>query len=128
MLGPKPGVAGIAAEFAQLSVGKSLDIEDGNCIPCEPVISLYFAAYRGITQKRGKCSALCACKGLAKLQSRPGTDGIPDLPMGNTVADVHAAVSIAQSQCAYATAKMELPSLQAATHLLPDGWDFERDG
>ena len=83
---------------------------------------------RGITQKRGKCSAICACKGLASLQSYPGANGIPDLPTGDTVADFRAAQAIAQSQCAYGTAKMELPSLQDATHRLPDEWDFTRDG
>ena len=138
MLGPKeasesagekrPAVVGIASEFAQLSDSGTLDMGDGTTIPCEPVICLDFAAFRGITQKRGKCSALCACRGLEKLQSRPGYGGIPDLPEGNTIADFHAAQAIARSQCAYGTAKMELPSLQDATHRLPPGWDFDRDG
>ena len=100
----------------------------GNCIPCEPVICLDFAAFRGITRKRGKCSAVCACRGLAKLQSRPGANGIPDLSSGDTVQDWHAARAIAQSQCGYGTSKLELPSLQEATHILPGHWDFERDG
>ena len=73
MLGPKkasesagemrPAVAGIAAEFKQLSDSGSFDLGEEERIPCEPVVCLDFAAYRGITQKRGKCSALCACKG-----------------------------------------------------------------
>jgi hypothetical protein len=83
---------------------------------------------RGITQKRGKCSAICACKGLASLQSYPGANGIPDLPEGDTIADFHTAQAIAREQCGYGTALLELPSLQAATHRLPDDWDFERDG
>ena len=83
---------------------------------------------RGITQKRGKCSALCACKGLASLQSYPGANGIPDLPEGDSLEDFHAARAIAREQCGYGTTLMELPSLQAATHRLPDGWDFDRDG
>ena len=138
MLGPKdatesagekrPAIVGIAAEFAQLSDSGVLDMGDGSCIPCEPVVCLDFAAFRGITRKRGKCSALCACRGLAKLQSRPGYGGVPDLPDTNTLADFHEAVAIARSQCAYGTAKMELPSLQDATHRLPPGWDFDRDG
>ena len=74
------------------------------------------------------CSALCACKGLASLQSYPGHDGIPDLPEGDTVADFHAARAIAREQCGYGTSLMELPSLQAATHRLPEGRDFDRDG
>ena len=90
MLGPKPGVVGIAKEFALLSDSGYLDV-GGGCIPCEPVICLDFAAFRGITRKRGKCSAIFACKGLASLQSYPGHGGIPDLPSGDTVADFHAA-------------------------------------
>ena len=121
-------MVGIAAEFAQLSDSGQLDMGDGTSIPCEPVICLDFAAFRGITQKRGKCSALCACQGLAKLQSRPGHGGIPDLPEGDTIADLHTAQAIARSQCAYGTSKMELPSLQDATHRLPPGWDFRIDG
>ena len=128
MLGPKPEVVGIAAEFAMLSDSGSLDMGNGMRIPCEPVVCLDRAAWRGITQKRGKCSAICACRGLASLQSYPGANGIPDLPAGDTVADFHVAQSIARGQCAYGTSKMELPSLQAATHLLPPGWDFGRDG
>ena len=62
------------------------------------------------------------------MQSRPGYGGIPDLPEGNTLADFHTAQAIARSQCAYGTAKMELSSLQDATHRLPCGWDFDRDG
>ena len=137
MLGPKPAsesagevrpaVVGIAAEFAALSDSGVLEV-DGACIPCEPVVCLDFAAFRGITRKRGKCSALCACRGLAALQSYPGANGIPDLPSGDTVDDLHAARAIAQSQCGYGTAKLELPSLQSATHLLPEGWDFELNG
>jgi hypothetical protein len=49
---------------------------------------------RGTTQKRGKCSAICACKGLASLQSYPGHNGIPDLPEGDSVADFHAILQI----------------------------------
>jgi hypothetical protein len=87
------------------------------------------AAWRGITRKHGKCAAICACNGLASLQSRPGADGIPDLPTGDTVEDFHTAQAIARDYgCSYGTAKMELPSLEAATHLLPEGWDFDRDG
>jgi hypothetical protein len=137
MLGPKPAsesagevrpaVVGIAAEFAALSDSGVLEV-DGACIPCEPVVCLDFAAFRGITRKRGKCSALCACRGLAALPSYPGANGIPDLPSGDTVDDLHAARAIAQSQCGYGTAKLELPSLQSATHLLPEGWDFELNG
>ena len=137
MLGPKlasesagevrPAIVGIAAEFATLSDSGELDL-DGQSVPCEPVICLDFAAWRGITVKRGKCSAVCACQGLASLQSSPGANGIPDLPTGNTVADLNTARAIAQSQCGYGTSQLELPSLQAATHRLPVGWDFQRDG
>ena len=138
MLGPKeasesageqrPAIPGIAAEFQRLSDAESLDMGGGEYISCEPVVCLDFAAFRGLTRKRGKCSAVCACRGLVQLQSRPGANGIPDLPAGDTVEDLHAARAIAQSQCGYGTSKLELPSLQAATHRLPDGWDFERDG
>ena len=133
MLGPKPAseirptVVGIASEFAALSDSGVLDLGD-QCIPCEPVVCLDFAAWRGITRKRGKCSAICACRGLASLQSYPGANGIPDLPTGNTVADLHAARVIAQAQCGYGTVKLELLSLQAATHRPPPDWDFDRDG
>ena len=130
ILGPKPerGVVGIANEFRMLSDSGLLDMGDGTSIPCEPVVCLDMAAWRGITRKRGKCAAVCACRGLEKLQSYPGANGIPDLPTGETLADFHMAQSIARDQCAYGTAKMELPSLQDATHLLPEGWDFDRDG
>jgi hypothetical protein len=137
MLGPKPAsesagevrpaVVGIATEFAALSDSGVLDLGDQS-IPCEPVVCLDFAAWRGITRKRGKCSAVCACRGLKSLQSYPGADGIPDLPAGNSVADLHAARAMAQAQCGYGTAKLELTSLQAATHRLPIGWDFDSDG
>ena len=127
MLGPKPGVVGIAEEFRQLSDEGELEV-GGECIPCEPVICLDFAAFRGITRKRGKCSAICACRGLASLQSYPGANGIPDLPSGDTVADFYAAQAIVQSQCGYGTSLLEFPSLEAATHRLPNGWDFDRDG
>ena len=131
MLGPKPdaGVVGIATEFQMLSDSGELDFQDGTSLPCEPVCCLDMAAWRGITRKRGKCAAICACNGLASLQSRPGADGIPDLPTGDTVEDFHTAQAIARDYgCSYGTAKMELPSLEAATHLLPEGWDFDRDG
>ena len=88
MLGPKeasgdrPAVVGIGPEFVQLADSKELEMADGSCVPCEPVICLDLAAFRGITQKRGKCSAICACRGLKSLQSYPGNDGIPDLPTG----------------------------------------------
>ena len=77
-------------------------------------VEAFLPPRRGITQKRGKCSAICACKGLASLQSYPGHDGIPDLPEGDTIADFHTAQAIAREQCGYGTALMELPSLQAA--------------
>ena len=138
MLGPKEAsesageqrgaVVGIAEEFRQLSDGGVLDMGGGEAIPCEPVVCLDFAAFRGITRKRGKCSAVCACRGLASLQSYPGANGIPDLPEGDSIADFRAAQAIAQSQCGYGQTIMELPSLLAATHRLPKGWDFERDG
>lgn len=86
------------------------------------------AAWRGITRKRGKCAAICACRGLESLQSFPGANGIPDLPLGDTLADFHVAQSMARDQCAYGTSKMEFTSLHAATHLLPKGWDFAKDG
>ena len=35
---------------------------------------------------------------------------------------------MARAQCAYGTAKLEFSSLEAATHCIPSGWDFERDG
>ena len=44
------------------------------------------------------------------------------------MADFHAAQAMARAQCAYGTAKLEFSSLEAATHCLPSGWDFERDG
>ena len=88
MLGPKPesesagekrpSVKGIAAEFQEVTDAGSIDLQDGSCIPCQPLVCLDFAAFRGITRKRGKCSALCACQGLASLQSHPGINGIPD--------------------------------------------------
>ena len=68
MLGPKPGVVGIAEEFRQLSDSGVLAMEGGDIL-CEPVICLDFATFRGVTRKRGKCSAICACSGLASLQS-----------------------------------------------------------
>ena len=138
MLGPKPesesagekrpSVKGIAAEFQELTDAGSIELQDGSCIPCQPLVCLDFAAFRGITRKRGKCSALCACQGLASLQSHPGINGIPDLPEGDAVADFYAAQAVAQSRCAYGTAKMEYPSLRDATHRLPPGWNFDRDG
>lgn len=126
MLGPKaesesagekrPAVRGIAAEFAEVSdAGWQLHPN----VPCEPLLCLDFAAFRGIARKRGKASAVCACRGLASLQSHPGYGGIPDLPKGDSLADFHTAHAIATSQCAYGTSKLELPSLQAATHRLP---------
>jgi hypothetical protein len=127
MLGPKeasgdrPAVVGIGPEFVQLADSKELEMADGSCVPCEPVICLDLAAFRGITQKRGKCSAICACRGLKSLQSYPGNDGIPDLPVGSTVDDFHAAQAIARSQCGYGTPLLELPSLMAATHRLGPG-------
>ena len=138
MLGPKqanesagesrPSVVGIAKEFEQLSDSGVLDMGGDESIPCEPVVCLDLAAFRGITQKRGKCAALCACRGLASLQSYPGANGIPDLPEGDTLADFRTAQAVAQSQCGYGTSIMALPSLRDATHRLPEGWDFDRDG
>ena len=137
MLGPKqasesaaesrPSVVGIAKELEQLSDSGVLDMGGDESIPCEPVVCLDLAAFRGITQKRGKCAALCACRGLASLQSYQGANGIPDLPEGDTLAAFRTAQAISQSQCGYGTSIMALPSLRDATHRLPEGWDFDRD-
>lgn len=125
----RPAIVGIAKEFEVLSNEKVLDMGNGKAaLPCDPVCCLDFAAWRGITRKRGKCSALCACRGLACLQSYPGANGIPDLPTGDTLADFYAAQKVMQAHCAYGTEKMMLPSLQDATHILPPGWNFATDG
>ena len=124
----RPAIVGIAAEFAELSDSGILDMDSGVCVPCEPVVCLDFAAWRGITRKRGKCSAICACRGLAKLQSYPGANGIPDLPAGDSIADLHVARAMAQDQCGYGTPLLARASLEMATHILPKNWDFERDG
>eukprot|EP00966_Prymnesium_polylepis_P148213 3423759-Prymnesium_polylepis.1 len=129
MLGPQPGCEGIAVEFERLDRAGSINF-GGAEVPCRPKLCLDLAAARGMRKCRGKAACLCACQGKARLPSYPGqTDPpIPALPDGDTEADWARAIEIAEEQCSYGSAKMEYPSLRSAAHLLPEGWDFDRDG
>ena len=129
MLGPQEGVVGIAAEFAALDASQQLEFQ-GETVPCVPKICLDLAAARGMRKCRSKAACLCDCRELRNLQKFPGQldPPIPSLPDGDTEADWARACEIAEGQCSYGSEKMEYPSLRAAAHLLPEGWDFERDG
>ena len=56
-----PATIGIGAEIAQMCEAGSLD-----GVPVRPKVCLDFAAVRGMRAGRGKCAALCACKGQAR--------------------------------------------------------------
>ena len=106
-----PATKGIGAEIAQLCEDGELD-----GVPVRPKFSLDFAAIRGFRAGRGKCAALCACRGQECLQSYPGGGDIPDLPAGDTVEEYRAAEAIAQEQCSWASDKMKFGSLRSAAH------------
>eukprot|EP00965_Chrysotila_dentata_P228233 6196489-Pleurochrysis_carterae.AAC.4 len=67
---------------------------------------------------------------MSSLQSYPGNDDIPAiLEGGNNFLDTwRAAQVILQGAYMYATEKISYSSLEAAGHVLPKGWRFERDG
>lgn len=138
MLGPQPAfkseaglempaLPGIAAELAEINAAGAVEL-DGQCVPCEVKVCLDFAAVRGMRCGRGKCAALCACKGQESLQSYPGAGGITDLPEGNTIADYRAAESIADGQCSWGSKLMEYDSLRDASHTPPPDYDWEASG
>ena len=118
-----PATKGIGHEMAQLCDTGELD-----GVPMRPQWSLDYAAIRGFRAGRGKCAAVCACRGQACLQSYPGGGGIPDLPTGDTIADYEAADAIAEAQCTWGQAVMKYENLRSAAHNPPDDWDFEAQG
>eukprot|EP00965_Chrysotila_dentata_P169943 5609465-Pleurochrysis_carterae.AAC.1 len=95
---------------------------------CKPTACLVLAAARGMRACRGKSAFLCGCAGAASLQSYPGNDKVTAIPEGDTVADWRAAEAILRSACLYNSELMDYSSLEAAGHLLPESWKFERDG
>ena len=65
-----PAAKGIGCEIAELCEAGELD-----GVPVRPKFSLDFACLRGFRAGRGKCAAVCCCKGQAALQSFPGGGG-----------------------------------------------------
>ena len=134
MLGPQPAfesegglkmpaTAGIGAEIATLLREGELD-----GVPMRPAVCLDFAAVRGMRCGRGKCAALCACKGQDSLQSYPGGGEVPDLPAGDTIEDYQCAVVIAEAQCSWGSELIAYPRLRSAAHTPPSAWDFAVQG
>ena len=134
MLGPKPAfkteggldmpaAVGIGAELAQLCTEGELD-----GVPTRPKISVDFATLRGARAGRGKCAAVCCCKGQDQLHSYPGNGTIPDLPTGDTEDAYHAAAQLADEQCSWGSDLLCYPSLRSASHTPPIDWDFEAQG
>ena len=122
-----PALPGIAAEIAEINSMQAIECED-QTIACVVKVGLDFAAIRGMRCGRGKCAALCACKGQEALQSYPGAGGIDELPEGDSIADYHAAERIADAQCSWGSPKMEYGSLRDAAHTPPPDYDWDVSG
>eukprot|EP00965_Chrysotila_dentata_P173405 5724782-Pleurochrysis_carterae.AAC.1 len=71
---------------------------------------------------------MCCCQTTAKLQSYPGNDEIPAIPDGDSLETWRAAEAVLRGACAYGTDEMNYSSLEAATHVLPFGYDFSTSG
>eukprot|EP00965_Chrysotila_dentata_P237790 6202130-Pleurochrysis_carterae.AAC.2 len=132
--------AGIAAEIVELhnagaigiivSEAEAVDSECG-CLRvchCKPVACLDLASARAMRACRGKAACMCGCQTLAALQSHPGNDTIPAIPLGNSLDTRRSAEAILRGACSCGTDLMIYTSLEAAGHVLPQAWSFKQDG
>eukprot|EP00965_Chrysotila_dentata_P011204 364790-Pleurochrysis_carterae.AAC.1 len=71
---------------------------------------------------------MCGCQTLAALQSYSGDDATPSIPPGGSLDTWRAAEAILRDTCSYGTDHMNYASFEAAGHVLPREWRFERDG